>query len=120
MAGHQPLELVVKVRILPPQQNKNNFLELGRLAQLVERLVYTEKVRGSNPLPPIILLIFNDGGVPEWSNGPVLKTGVVARLPGVRIPPPPFLLKILKFLVFGPNAECSLRCRNFIKNQVEK
>ncbi len=27
----------------------------GRLAQLVEHLVYTEKVKGSNPLPPTIL-----------------------------------------------------------------
>ena len=29
------------------------------------------------------------GGVPEWLNGPVLKTGVPARVPWVRIPPPP-------------------------------
>ena len=31
----------------------------------------------------------------EWSNVPVLKTGVVERLPGVRIPPSP-TLKYLK------------------------
>ena len=29
------------------------------------------------------------GGVPEWSNGPVLKTGVAFGSPWVRIPPPP-------------------------------
>ena len=29
------------------------------------------------------------GGVPEWLNGPVLKTGVPARVPWVRIPPLP-------------------------------
>src|SRR5688572_9940119 len=29
------------------------------------------------------------GGVAEWFKAPVLKTGVVARLPWVRIPPPP-------------------------------
>ena len=28
---------------------------MGRLAQLVEHLVYTERVSGSNPLPPTIL-----------------------------------------------------------------
>src|SRR5215208_5136168 len=30
------------------------------------------------------------GEVPEWSIGPVSKTGVAARLPRVRIPPSPF------------------------------
>jgi hypothetical protein len=29
------------------------------------------------------------GGVAEWPIAPVLKTGVVARRPRVRIPPPP-------------------------------
>ena len=29
------------------------------------------------------------GGMPEWSNGAVLKTAVPARVPGVRIPLPP-------------------------------
>src|SRR5690242_5353844 len=29
------------------------------------------------------------GGVAEWFKAPVLKTGVVVRLPWVRIPPPP-------------------------------
>ncbi len=33
--------------------------------------------------------IMQDGGVPEWPNGPVLKTGVLATGPWVRIPPPP-------------------------------
>jgi hypothetical protein len=31
----------------------------GRLAQLVERLVYTENVGGSSPSPPITWGIFN-------------------------------------------------------------
>ena len=30
----------------------DNIVPLGRLAQLVERLIYTEDVRGSSPLPP--------------------------------------------------------------------
>ena len=30
---------------------------VGRLAQLVERLVYTEDVAGSSPSPPIFLLV---------------------------------------------------------------
>jgi hypothetical protein len=29
------------------------------------------------------------GGVAEWSNAPVLKTGVRESVPWVRIPPPP-------------------------------
>ena len=29
------------------------------------------------------------GGVAERLNAPVLKTGVLERVPGVRIPPPP-------------------------------
>src|ERR1700689_1828987 len=32
------------------------------------------------------------GGVAEWSNAPVLKTGEPARVPRVRIPPPPSAL----------------------------
>ena len=31
----------------------------GRLAQLVERLVYTEEVGGSKPSPPTILIDIN-------------------------------------------------------------
>jgi hypothetical protein len=31
----------------------------------------------------------NQGGVPEWLIGLVSKTSVAARLPRVRIPPPP-------------------------------
>ena len=33
------------------------------------------------------------GGVPEWSNGPVLKTGVAFGSPWVRIPPPPLAVE---------------------------
>ena len=33
----------------------NDFWYIGRLAQLVEHLVYTERVIGSSPLPPTIL-----------------------------------------------------------------
>jgi hypothetical protein len=32
------------------------------------------------------------GGVAEWSNAPVLKTGRGVSLSGVRIPPPPLLI----------------------------
>src|SRR3954465_114889 len=38
------------------------------------------------PLRPYIL---TSGGVAEWSNAPVLKTGDGATRPRVRIPPPP-------------------------------
>jgi hypothetical protein len=31
------------------------FARIGRLAQLVEHLVYTERVSGSSPLPPTTL-----------------------------------------------------------------
>jgi hypothetical protein len=31
----------------------------------------------------------NIGGLPEWLNGLVLKTSVLERVPGVRIPEPP-------------------------------
>ncbi len=34
----------------------------------------------------------HSGGVPERLKGPVLKTGVRETAPGVRIPPPPFIL----------------------------
>ena len=38
---------------------------MGRLAQLVEHLVYTERVIGSSPLPPTIK--FNEcGGVAQF------------------------------------------------------
>ncbi len=40
-----------------------------------------------NKISKLMNLIF--GGVPERLKGPVLKTGVLARVPGVRIPPPP-------------------------------
>lgn len=33
--------------------------------------------------------VFNIGGLTEWSNVPVLKTGGLERVPGVRIPQPP-------------------------------
>jgi len=31
----------------------------------------------------------NPGGVAEWLNAPVLKTGISERVSRVRIPPPP-------------------------------
>ncbi len=37
------------------------------------------------------------GGVAEWLNAAVLKTVELARVPGVRIPPPPPLWVILIF-----------------------
>src|SRR5581483_6179084 len=45
------------------------------------------------------------GKVAEWFKAPVLKTGVPARVPWVRIPPlPPAYLKSLIFFLFFPAA----------------
>ena len=38
--------------------------------------------------------ILSPGGVAEWSNAPVLKTGDGATRPRVRIPPPPLLRSV--------------------------
>jgi hypothetical protein len=44
-----------------------------------------------------------DGRVAEWFKAPVLKTGVPARVPWVRIPPlPPCLIEIIAFYSIGP------------------
>ena len=40
---------------------------------------------------------YSSGGVVEWFKALVLKTSVSARVPWVRIPPPPFLKFIFKF-----------------------
>ena len=45
-------------------------LSLGRLAQLVEHLVYTERVIGSSPLPPTIC-----GGVAQLVRAPACHAG---------------------------------------------
>ena len=53
-------------------------------------------VRGSSSSQAIA----NDrlGWVAEWFKAPVLKTGVLARVPGVRIPPhPPERFEIIEF-----------------------
>ena len=44
-------------------------LFMGRLAQLVEHLVYTERVIGSSPLPPTI------GGVAQLVRAPACHAG---------------------------------------------
>ena len=44
-------------------------LSVGRLAQLVEHLVYTERVIGSSPLPPTI------GGVAQLVRAPAGHAG---------------------------------------------
>ena len=43
------------------------------------------------PIPPLGILSARSlpGGVAEWSKAAVLKTAVLARVPGVRIPSPP-------------------------------
>ena len=47
---------------------------IGRLAQLVEHLVYTERVIGSSPLPPTIK--FNNcGGVAQLVRAPACHAG---------------------------------------------
>ena len=43
------------VLLFSARQGKGSIPE-GRLAQLVEHLVYTERVSGSSPLPPTIFL----------------------------------------------------------------
>ena len=44
---------------------------MGRLAQLVEHLVYTERVIGSSPLPPTIQC----GGVAQLVRAPACHAG---------------------------------------------
>ena len=39
---------------------------------------------------------FSPGGVVEWFKALVLKTSVSARVPWVRIPPPPYLKEVRK------------------------
>ena len=48
------------------------LFNLGRLAQLVEHLVYTERVIGSSPLPPTIKL---SGGVAQLVRAPACHAG---------------------------------------------
>ena len=45
-------------------------IKFGRLAQLVEHLVYTERVIGSSPLPPTIC-----GGVAQLVRAPACHAG---------------------------------------------
>ncbi len=47
---------------------------MGRLAQLVEHLVYTERVIGSSPLPPTIKFD-NLGGVAQLVRAPACHAG---------------------------------------------
>lgn len=53
------------------------------------------------------------GGVPEWLNGPVLKTGVAPGSPWVRIPPPPPTPNILytKKSMLDPKSKISRTTR---------
>ena len=46
---------------------------MGRLAQLVEHLVYTERVIGSSPLPPTIIKY--SGGVAQLVRAPACHAG---------------------------------------------
>ena len=62
-------------------------------SSVVEHLVAIENVARSTRVTrfesctydPIYVIVKN-GKVAEWSNAPVLKTGVVERLPRVRLP----------------------------------
>src|SRR3989344_1690175 len=57
----------VKVRSLPRPQVSN----LGRLAQLVERVSYTDDVAGSSPAPPTTKEIASFGSPPRFARRPV-------------------------------------------------
>ena len=48
------------------------LFNVGRLAQLVEHLVYTERVIGSSPLPPTIK---RNGGVAQLVRAPACHAG---------------------------------------------
>jgi hypothetical protein len=63
---------------------RSRTLRSGRLTQRPARAAATSYLR---PRPPPTFL--RPGGVAEWSNAPVLKTGDGATRPRVRIPPPP-------------------------------
>jgi hypothetical protein len=52
-AGHGVLEGAVQMQVIFVMIVTASINAQGRLAQLVERLVYTEVVGGSSPSPPI-------------------------------------------------------------------
>jgi hypothetical protein len=56
-AGHGVLEGAVQMQVTFVMIVTALINTQGRLAQLVERLVYTENVGGSSPSPPIHLVI---------------------------------------------------------------
>ena len=43
---------LIELDVIAPKDIKHNVFGSGRLAQLVEHLVYTEGVKGSSPLLP--------------------------------------------------------------------
>jgi hypothetical protein len=43
---------------MPKMADRTSYRFYGRLAQPVERLLYTQDVRGSSPLPPTYLSIY--------------------------------------------------------------
>jgi hypothetical protein len=61
-AGHGVLEGAVQMQVTFVIIVTASIIAQGRLAQLVERLVYTEVVGGSSPSPPINL----DWFMPVW------------------------------------------------------
>ena len=69
---------------VPPGAPKS--LQLGPLAQLVERCIRIAEISGSNPLRSTI---FNSEGYRSGYNGLVSKTKRGENHPGVRIPLPP-------------------------------
>ena len=69
---------------VPPGAPKS--LQLGPLAQLVERCIRIAEISGSNPLRSTI---FNSEGYRSGHNGLVSKTKRGENHPGVRIPLPP-------------------------------
>ena len=63
---------------------KRSYLVYSLIAQLVEQVTVNHLVVGSSPAQGAKL-----GGVAEWLNAPVLKTGIRESVSRVRIPPPP-------------------------------
>ena len=70
---------------------KNDQKNNGSVAQLVEQQTLNLWVVGSTPTR-FTKRDESLGEMSEWSNEPVLKTGVLVRVPGVRIPLSPLKL----------------------------
>ena len=80
------------------RRNLGSIYSSSGYSSVVERHLAKVHVARSNRVTRSIEYVFSYlipvGKVAEWLNASVLKTDVVARLPGVRIPPFPFYNKI--------------------------